>query len=284
MILGDSTSVDYAASAYLQFLYDEECPMCWAADTLSALQDMMPSLKRQLPESWRCFGAWQRLEPPERARPLHISILQFMVATLLRMIVEDNCFVILTVVLHMCLVFHLFRPAEIRGLEWSDFRFSQVFRENKWFTVLTIAVDHSKTSVRKRIVEYVLIEDSFTIFIAQILFNHHLSSEVWPFSSSYFHSIFLALQKELKIVGYVPYSLKRGGATAHFLRYQSFDLLVHAGRWRNAASARVYIEDALAAQSRLRTPAAANDPQHRAYLRRALRKSGVVGSSLILEL
>ena len=285
LTLFDSDSLDEILVSYLQFLYDESLPMCWGADTLSALQDLMPKLRKELPHAWRCYSAWQRLEPPQRAKPLMLVILQYWLVFLLNLISDVNSFVVLSLVMHMCLVFHLFRPAEVRGLTWADVKFSTVFTHGRWHKIASIAIDHSKTSIRKNMVEYVQIDDAFTVLILELLYEMSSSDSdpLWPFSLSTFHTFLKELQKSTGMSGYVPYSFKRGGATCHFLRYHAFDLLVQAGRWASVKSARVYIEDALAAQARLRTPQIALDPQHRAFLRRFVHKYGRGGSSLILE-
>ena len=279
----DAENVDSILALYLQFLYDEHLPMCWGGDALSAIGDACPRLRRLLPSAWRSFSAWQRLEPAQRARPLLLAVLQYWLAFVLRLLSEDNLFVVLSVAMHMCLVFHLLRPAEVRGLTWSDIRFSRIFRDGSWQQIVSIAIDHSKTSIRKNTVEYVQIDDSFTVLILSLLHDASSSESLWPFRPSFFHAFLKELLRSTGMPGYVPYSFKRGGATCHFLRFHSFDLLVQLGRWKSIASARVYIEDALAAQARLRTPAVALEPCHRARLRRFVRKYGRGGSSLILE-
>ena len=47
------------------------------------------------------------------------------------------------------------------------------------------------------------------------------------------------------------YSLRRGGACHDFLVHRSFDLSCERGRWRNASTARVYLDESLAQHARL---------------------------------
>jgi integrase len=132
LTLLDSPALDEILQSYLQYLYDESLPMCWGADVLSSVQDMMPRLRRELPGAWRYYSAWQRLEPAQRAKPLLVTILQYWLAFLIQLITEVNLFVVLTVIMHMCLVFHLLRPAEVRRLQWSDLRFTTIFKKGRW--------------------------------------------------------------------------------------------------------------------------------------------------------
>ena len=82
----------------------------------------------------------------------------------------------------------------------------------------------------------------------------------------------------------MPYGFKRGGATAHFGTYRSYDKLVQDGRWLSIAAARNYIDDAMSSLVRLRLSAQVTSPQSLRFLRRFLRKCGRGGSSLVLDL
>ena len=52
----------------------------------------------------------------------------------------------------------------------------------------------------------------------------------------------VALQKPLK---FLPYGLRRGGATAWFNSCGSFDVVSDRGRWRNVKTTRVYVQNAM---------------------------------------
>ena len=55
---------------------------------------------------------------------------------------------------------------------------------------------------------------------------------------------------------FVPYSLRRGGATELWRTTANLDAVVMAGRWRHATTARIYVSDGLAvlAEIRLTSP------------------------------
>ena len=46
-----------------------------------------------------------------------------------------------------------------------------------------------------------------------------------------------------------PHSLRRGGATWHFKRCQNIDVVQSLGRWSQARTAKLYIDEALAVSS-----------------------------------
>ena len=52
--------------------------------------------------------------------------------------------------------------------------------------------------------------------------------------------------------GFLPYSLRRGGATWHFHKYGSMALTCELGRWQNERTARIYIEDAAASLAEIK--------------------------------
>lgn len=53
---------------------------------------------------------------------------------------------------------------------------------------------------------------------------------------------------------YMPYSLRRGGATCAHREGLSFDLLLTKGRWQNIATARTYVDQALQEFARVQIP------------------------------
>ena len=50
----------------------------------------------------------------------------------------------------------------------------------------------------------------------------------------------------LKNHGFLPYSLRRGGATAFFRATRSMEATLDRGRWASARVARIYVNDGLA--------------------------------------
>ena len=57
-------------------------------------------------------------------------------------------------------------------------------------------------------------------------------------------------------MGFTPYSIRRGGATAFFRYTRSMEATLDRGRWSNAWAARIYINDGLSKEVELRLPPA----------------------------
>ena len=60
----------------------------------------------------------------------------------------------------------------------------------------------------------------------------------------------------LQELGFRPYSLRRGGATAYYRACHSMESTIERGRWANYKVARIYINDGLAKEVELRLPTA----------------------------
>ena len=178
------------------------------------------------------------------------------------------------------------RPAEILNLRWEDI--SLEFTEGLF---VSIAIENSKTSARKFIVEHVSSKDGF-LFV--VLFTLRLLAggrgKVWTFSKQCFGTFLKKWLDGAGLQGYSPYSFKRGGASSAFLAHRSYDLLCQQGRWSSITAARNYLDDSLSSLVRMQVP---RRPQWvRPYLRRVLVsllqyhqiEVGIGVESLILEL
>ena len=60
----------------------------------------------------------------------------------------------------------------------------------------------------------------------------------------------------LESFNYLPYSLRRGGATAAYVQGMHFDQLLAKGRWQHIATARLYLDQALQEYTALVLPQA----------------------------
>lgn len=59
---------------------------------------------------------------------------------------------------------------------------------------------------------------------------------------------------KLEAFGFRPYSLRRGGATWWFSKHHSLDQILLQGRWQAAKTARVYLNEGLAALAEMKIP------------------------------
>jgi hypothetical protein len=84
------------------------------------------------------------------------------------------------------------------------------------------------------------------------------SDLLFPFPPASFRSLLRTVASSLGVghLGFVPHSLRHGGATADFLRGRTIEQIMFRGRWESAKSARRYIQSgpALLATSSLPQP------------------------------
>ena len=177
---------DEICAGHVQALYDDDCPMAWAGDFLSAMTDRWPALRGHLHASWRHFSAWKRLEPPQRAKPAARACVRVWIWVLIFCLNMCNYEIILPTLCHIVLVFSLLRPSEVRGLNWSDvtFDFSTAVPPA---LICQISIDHSKTSIRKHATESVTLTDPFVVFLLRLAAEHATTEKVWPFNAGFFN-------------------------------------------------------------------------------------------------
>ena len=228
--------LDSLVSDYLEFLWASGEGKSIANNTLAALQDRDPSLKRKLPSSWRLFKAWTTVEIPNRAPPMTLQVLDALCGWS---------------VFHECPEFGLSLRVAFFGLlrtgELLSLRARDIFIPGpKGPAVLSLGL--TKGGARQGAAE------SVTLHEESIL------PALWKWKQASSPSQFLTLKPHagralftkaidalrLSDLRFRPYSLRRGGATFHFNHHSSFDRLLVQGRWAAARTARVYLNDGLA--------------------------------------
>ena len=71
-------------------------------------------------------------------------------------------------------------------------------------------------------------------------------TDLWAWSMSRFRQCFSAYCSSVETLELVPYSLRRGGATYFYTKTDSLHAVMVRGRWRDQATARIYLDDARA--------------------------------------
>ena len=238
-------SIDAAAAAFVEELWQSGDPKLWAADTLASLHHYVPVLKRRLPLAWSLLKAWGRHELPARACPIDVPLLFGLCGALLRANARRSAL--------MCVVaYHLLlRTGEMFGVRANDL--TRDFNG----AVKIVSLGQTKTSQREGVDSAVTVEDPVVAWILATLADGldpgdrllDCSQGVWRKQLA---DIVTALDlTSLHIRGY---SLRRGGATFFFRQNNSFDATVERGRWNSLTTARRYLEDAAAQTATLAIP------------------------------
>eukprot|EP00438_Fugacium_kawagutii_P028641 Skav218555 [mRNA] locus=scaffold2599:280853:281536:- [translate_table: standard] len=198
-------------------------------------------MRRELAISQQWYNNWTRQHAPARATPITWEIIQGFVGLALYRHWPGLALTFL-----VGFTFFL-RTQELLQLYPEDF----LVDSSDGSIVLRIAT--SKTSRGAQ--QSIALHDSRLAGLVQfILLQLPAGKFLWAYSLSHFRNVFRAFCNffEVQALSLVPYSLRRGGATAYYLRTNNLEAVMILGRWRDQATARIYLDDARATLVRMR--------------------------------
>ena len=230
--------LDSALSDWVEERWKAGSPQYLISDALSGLHYYEPWTKRQIPNTWRLFSVWRKLELPARAPPFTAEIIRSISSYALAH--HDLFFAAI-----MLLGFYgLLRTGELLNLTTADL----LVNSNH----LIVSLQNTKTGKRKGCQEVIHVSDEFTIEVISAVMDVRESQglqnmPLWSHSASSFRKrfTFYCHKFGLQQFSYRPYSLRRGGATHHFQMTRSMESTLLLGRWESVKVARIYISDAL---------------------------------------
>ena len=243
--------LDTVTSEFIEMLWEEDEPLSYASDALSGLQFFMPGLRKHLPCSWRLIGAWKRAEIPDRASPF-LPAFAVAVAAFAAFTPSES--------LAILVGFHaLLRTGEILGLQWRHFEI------NLLQNLGILCLPSTKSGKRRNEVESVTLTDNVLLNLLHLASAHFEPGRfLVERPAGAFRALFeqAVLAAKLPAGTWKPYSIRRGGATQHFREHGSMDATALRGRWANLRTCRIYVNEANASLSHLRTTKA-QDRHHR---------------------
>ena len=231
-------ALDFHIAAWIEDAWKKGKPLYQVSDALCALHFYEPWTKKLIPNSWRLFSVWRRLETPARAPPLTARLVHSLACYCVSH--QDLCMAALFLVGF----FGLLRTGELLALRPCDILVS------KYRVIISLL--HTKTGQRKGMTEVVQVDDMFTVEVLRTIVKDRTAAQcpeapLWRWNGSAFRNRFAFYCEKFFLQSYHfrPYSLRRGGATALFQKTKSMDTTLVAGRWESQKSARIYIADAL---------------------------------------
>jgi hypothetical protein len=203
-------------------------PKGWAADLLSGVQHFQPRCRKGLHGAWRLYGAWNRLERPDRAPPMDARLVQAVAWGFWRRGWRRTGVLVM-------MWFHCYlRTGEAMGLVRGAVT---IGRGGKGVVSLGVT--------KGRRVEMVTVDDGeLGLLAARVWFGLAPGDRIMEMPAAGFRRIFREILEEelrLKRMRYKPYSLRRGGATRDFREHGSLDRAQIRGRWKSVSAARGYI-------------------------------------------
>lgn len=241
----DLTDLDETVGEYINHLYQDDYPVNYGNDLVSGLKRFYPKCRRHLETSSTYMRSWNKSLNRRRALPLPSDLLLGMATFAL---IKGKKRLALALLVGFT---GLLRTGEILGLS------QQTMSIHGKCTLLSVSLPESKSGHRRGETETVLIHDEIVILLAEKVLRDLMHDE------NLLDMTFREFSKELvDLAGYcgctdptlTPYCLRRGGATWHFTKYQSYDLTQELGRWTHAKTAKQYINQAVSEVAGVKLP------------------------------
>eukprot|EP00438_Fugacium_kawagutii_P020958 Skav211849 [mRNA] locus=scaffold305:925833:932175:+ [translate_table: standard] len=236
-------------SDYLQHLWEEGDTRTMGSYAVAALQFHKPSMKGHLKKAWNLLSLWGRLEQPQRATPLDPPMLFAFCGTLIEW--QWTSLALLSVVGF---------SAFLRTGEMFHIRRKHVVLPRQAGQSAVIFLEDTKTSQRnQRMWEKVVLEEQVAInALTRLTENKQPNDLLVKESVQKFRELWKSVVSHLGLTEfhYLPYSLRRGGATSAYRNGATFDQLVEKGRWKHVQTARLYLDQGLQEATTLTVPSA----------------------------
>lgn len=234
----DATSVaelDELMCDYIHDLYFAGGSLHSASNALSALGIHLPESCGHMLSSSRALKGWRRLKPPKPWPPMTYPIAVSVAVSL-----SGAGF--LREAIGVLLAFECYlRVGELVGLRREDVAAGGDVRLGGEYSGVALRLRSTKTGVN----QWVTVRDPEVAFLLLALVrNTSPHSLLFPTSTWRFRQVFKKACSGLGVdsVGFVPHSLRHGGATRDFLRGMSLESILARGRWASTKSARHYIQ------------------------------------------
>ncbi|CAK0891073.1 unnamed protein product [Prorocentrum cordatum] len=231
---GDPEDADALVAEYLEGLWASGAGIAAANNTLAGVCFAAPRLRRRLDLSWTLLKAWRHREPASRVLPLTTEA----VAAMAGFACAAGAFDVAALLL---VGFEgMLRGAEVFALTVGD-----IVDRGELFVV---RISSSKTTAGKDCAEAVVIRSRMAAAFLRIAVRGlGAGARLSWRTPSQLRGALRALARGLGLAGPITWhSLRRGGASAFFVRSGSMEATLVAGRWASSATARLYIEGAVA--------------------------------------
>jgi len=205
--------LDCAVGEYLNALYQEGDSLAQGGHLLSGIKRFFPGMRLKLPTATQFYKNWQRIHQPERAVPISRDLMLAMAG------------LCITQELHLIPHRDQRRTAAIVPFAKTPNGNPQVVTcsdPRVWCLAVAVREAFEPTQL------------------------------LWPSTPGQFRRFWGALLEVLDFTAqdYVPYSIRRGGATWYFLETSSMDATLQRGRWNCNRTARQYIDQGTLAMAK----------------------------------
>jgi hypothetical protein len=238
----DAKRADAWLAAYGRYCFEHGRSRLSFAETINAVVDQQRSWRRLLEEAWDVCWVWKGLEASGNNLALPAEIFQALIALALVWNWVDMCLLICVGFLGML------RPGELSRLTFGDLLFVTVNLQPAVF--VRICQPKMRRIGPRR--EHVRIDDGPLILaLKKVAAGRCLTDFVLNGTQLDFATHFRQLLVGLDLPygrghGLTPASLRAGGATFWYHRFDSTEFVRFRGRWANSRMLEVYIQEVAA--------------------------------------
>ena len=225
--------LDLELSEYINHLWLDGGSHCCARALVSGLHRFVPRLRGRLATSRQCLRNWERTLVRKRAFPLPRNCVIAFAGVAYAYKRLDLSAILLTGFLCM-----------LRTMEAVTLQVHQII----FFPGVDkaiISLPDSKGSHRKNVTEQVVVEDPLVLASLALACRGKKPSDcVYEAAPRNFSGELQWLARALGVfrTDLTPYTLRRGGATFHYLRYGNLSVTTSFGRWENEKTCKIYVQ------------------------------------------
>lgn len=237
------SQLDQLVGDYINHLYQEGESLTKAGWLLSGIKRLYPRVRRELAISQQWYNNWCREHTPRRATPITWHLVQAFAGLCIHLKWHR-----LAALFLISFVFFL-RTGESLILRPDDLLLSQ----SDGCTVVRLASSKTSPGAQQSLAHF---DDILVATLRSLLARSPPDKPLWRWSLTHFRNCFTSICNffDLGALELVPYSLRRGGATFFYTQTNSLDSVMIRGRWKDQATARIYLDDARATLVRMGIP------------------------------
>jgi hypothetical protein len=243
----EAEALDELMEEYVEHCWQQGDTRAEIANLLSAISHPLTGLARaakHLKGAWRYYGLWVKLEKKDKCLPIRPLTCRAIAGRAVARGWFDLAFILL-------LAYHcLLRTQEFSEARCGDFEWSACSNKG------VLRLPDTKSGKRNHVEEQVSITDSkLSAFGRAVMRDLQPGDRVLSCSIKVMRQRLRQLLEDLRLQNLyiLPYSFRRGGATAHFRAGNSMASTMARGRWSSAQTARIYVNEALQALEEVRS-------------------------------
>ncbi len=234
IVLGRTVEeVDTQLAEYIVYLWERGLSCSNAANTISAAQHFLGTVRNTLRVSWSLLTVWRRHEQPIQAPPMPVLVLVG-VTSCIGHEGDWRLAASLALAFAACLRTDEMVSLVVANIEWAS-------------SCLILNLETSKMIKRGRSQERIVITDPLAIrLVRNAVVRLRPSDTLMGLTARQFRAAFVAGLAKLQLSGrYQPYSIRRGGATFLWEQTKNMNICMETGRWSSRRTARLYIKEAV---------------------------------------